>query len=102
MIGAPPPPADQRKTQDKVDVYLSKLEGIYSPELIKAVSWCLMLDPLARPQSMFTLQRVLLAPVVETQSPGLLKRVGNKWRNMFSSLDKRKSGAVTTILDNTQ
>ncbi len=104
MIGAPPPPADQRKTQDKVDAYLSKLEGVYSPELIKAVSWCLLLDPLARPQSVFTLQRVLSAPLVEKQAPGLLKRVGNKWRSMFGNLalDKRKSAAVTTILDNTQ
>lgn len=104
MIGAPPPPADQRKTADKVDVYLSRLEGIYSPELIKAVSWCLMLDPLARPQSVFTLQRILSTPMVEKQPPGLFKRIGNKWRNTFSGLgmNKGRSAAVTTIFDHTQ
>jgi len=59
MIGAPPPPVEQRSKIDKVDGYLAKLEGLYSPELIKVVRWCLMLDPLARPPSVFTLQKAL-------------------------------------------
>jgi len=63
MAGAPPQPADQRRKEDKMEAHFAKLEGQYSPELLHAVRWSLELDPLARPQSLFELQRLLQLPV---------------------------------------
>jgi len=61
MVGSPPQPADQRKTEDKMAGHFDKLEGQYSPELVALVRWCLQIDPLARPQSLFAVQKALQA-----------------------------------------
>jgi serine/threonine protein kinase len=61
MVGSPPQPADQRKTDDKMTGHFAHLEGLYSPELVKLVRWCLQIDALDRPQSLFALQKVLQA-----------------------------------------
>ena len=63
MVGSPPQPADQRKAEDKMAGHFQKLEGQYTPELVKLVRWCLETDPLERPQSLFALQKVLQAQV---------------------------------------
>ena len=36
------------------------LADTYSEEILSVVEWCLRLDPLARPQSVFALQKALL------------------------------------------
>jgi len=63
MAGAPPQPADQRRTRDDMDAQFAKLEKArdYSPALVAMVKSCLALDPLARPQSVFAVQKVLQA-----------------------------------------
>jgi hypothetical protein len=38
---------------------LSRLRGVYSDNLIEVVEWCMSLDPLSRPQSVFALQKEL-------------------------------------------
>jgi serine/threonine protein kinase len=63
MSGTPPQPADQRKIEDKMEPHYAKLDGAYSPELIRMVRGCLDMDPLARPQSVFALQKVLQTPL---------------------------------------
>jgi len=86
MAGAPPQPADQRKLDDKMPAYYGKLSTNYSPALIKMVAWCLEMDPLARPQSLFTLQKELAAKVpVEAESTGLDK-LGDQWRGLVDRL----------------
>ena len=61
MTGMPPQPADGRRTQDAMDAQFAKLEAAraWSPELVAMVKACLALDPLARPQSVFAVQKVL-------------------------------------------
>jgi serine/threonine protein kinase len=78
MVGSPPQPADQRKTEDKMAGHFLKLEGQYSPELVKLVRWCLELDPLERPQSLFALQKVLqVAAAPEPPPPqGMMDKLG--------------------------
>ena len=44
---------------DKMPAQLQSLAGPYSQNLVDTVSWCLKLDPLERPQSVFALQRAL-------------------------------------------
>ncbi len=59
MTGAPPQAADARKLDDKLGVQFDQLAPTYSPELIGMVRACLALDPMARPQSVFAVQKVL-------------------------------------------
>ncbi len=59
MTGYPPHEATQRLEKDRLGAQLAKLRGIYSDNLIEIVEWCMSLDPLARPQSVFNLQKEL-------------------------------------------
>ncbi len=59
MAGQPPQPADQRELEDKVPAALDAMEHAYSRALLDLVGWCLKLDALERPQSVFALQRAM-------------------------------------------
>jgi serine/threonine protein kinase len=59
MQGYPPNEAPQRLEKDRITIALSRLRGIYSDNLIDVVEWCMALDPLSRPQSVFALQKEL-------------------------------------------
>lgn len=79
MLGQPPQPADQRRKEDKMEPHLLKLDGQYSPELVKLVRWSLQIDPLARPQSLFELQKLLQLAPTSTEPPpppGALGKLG--------------------------
>lgn len=77
MKGVPPQQADERPLDDKMARNLIELEERYSRHLVDIVTWCLRLNPLERPQSLFVLQRAMRAgsPLVpdaaEAKSPGL-------------------------------
>jgi len=57
MQGFPPAEATQRKEKDSLPAALQKLRSVYSDALVDLVGWCMELDPLARPQSVFALQK---------------------------------------------
>ena len=59
MQGYPPNEAPQRLEKDRIAIALARLRGIYSDNLIEVVEWCMALDPLSRPQSVFALQKEL-------------------------------------------
>ncbi|MEX8191610.1 serine/threonine protein kinase [Comamonas guangdongensis] len=59
MQGMPPTEAPQRQEKDRLTLSLSKLRGVYSDNLIEVVEWCMAMDPLSRPQSVFALQKEL-------------------------------------------
>jgi serine/threonine protein kinase len=76
MLAAPPQPADQRQRDDRVDEALAGVAGAYSEDLRALVRACLSLDPMARPQSVFAVQRDLRAceadvPIDPEPSSGL-------------------------------
>ncbi|HYD95463.1 MAG TPA: serine/threonine-protein kinase [Noviherbaspirillum sp.] len=102
MVGAPPQPADQRKTNDKMEDHFRKLESMYSRELIQVIRWALRVDPLERPQSVFALQKALREPVPEQKEPDLVEKLSSRVRGFFSGLGKRNSLGNTTIQNNTR
>jgi serine/threonine protein kinase len=60
LAGMAPQPADHRLEKDR---YLSATKlwnGKYSRQLLETIDWCLELDHMKRPQSVFSLQKVLL------------------------------------------
>jgi eukaryotic-like serine/threonine-protein kinase len=59
MQGYPPVEAPQRQSGDKMLSAIKRLKGIYSDDLIEVVEWCMALNPLTRPQSVFALQKEL-------------------------------------------
>jgi hypothetical protein len=59
MQGFPPNEAPQRRKKTACRWRLTKLRGVYSDNLIEVVEWCMALDPLSRPQSVFALQKEL-------------------------------------------
>jgi serine/threonine protein kinase len=85
MAGSAPQPADQRRTEDKMDPLINKLIANYSVALVEMVRNCLALDPLVRPQSVFSLQKVLAAAQpAPTQDVGRDKPAG--WRGLVGRL----------------
>jgi serine/threonine protein kinase len=100
MVGAPPQPADQRKTNDKMDEHFRKLESIYSRELIQVIRWSLRVDPLERPQSVFALQKALREPAPPQKQAMLTQRISSRLRGLFSGLGKGR--AQHTVQNNTR
>jgi eukaryotic-like serine/threonine-protein kinase len=92
MQGFPPNEAPQRINNDPMTQAWKRLQGVYSDNLIEVVQWCMALDALARPQSVFALQK-------ELNSPGERRytrlSVGDKVRMQF---DNMVSGTKKTVL----
>ena len=59
MLGYPPHEVPNRLEKDRLSIALSRLRSVYSDDLIRIVEWCLALDPMVRPQSVFALQKEL-------------------------------------------
>ena len=60
MAGASPQAANERLEKDTLVPARRAWRGKYSAELLDTVDWCLRLDHLERPQSVFALQKALL------------------------------------------
>jgi len=60
LAAAAPPPADQRMNKDRYVPARQMWAGQYTGQLLQTIDWCLRLDHLRRPQSVFALQKVLL------------------------------------------
>ena len=59
MQGYPPNDAPQRNEKDRLALSLSRLRNVYSDNLIHVTEWCMSINPLERPQSVFGLQKEL-------------------------------------------
>ena len=60
LASTAPQPADQRLKEDRLAPARRKFAGRYSSELLEIIDWCLRMDHLERPQSVFALQKALL------------------------------------------
>ncbi len=80
-----PQAADSRLEKDKLIPAMQRWEGQYSEQLLKTVDWCLSLDHLDRPQSVFALQKALTKKV---SKPELRKK---NWLGHVVGKFKRKT-----------
>ena len=60
VTGSAPPRADERVKTDTLQPVAKTQAGRYDPQLLELIDWCLQLDPLARPQSVYTVQKALI------------------------------------------
>lgn len=59
LSGAAPQAADVRSQKDGLVPAVRRWAGKYSPQLLETIDWCMRLDHLERPQSVFALQKAL-------------------------------------------
>jgi serine/threonine protein kinase len=78
MALEPPQPADRRLERDRLVPARKAWAGKYSEELLTIIDWCLRLDHLERPQSVFELQQTLRGlkePVLRQRRWPILRRL---------------------------
>ena len=98
MQGYPPNDAPQRIEKDRLVLSLSRLRGVYSDNMIEVVEWCMSLDPLSRPQSVFSLQKELSR---ESERRYTKLTVSEKVRLQFESMrTPDKKDAPKAIMTN--
>lgn len=78
LVRSSPQAADIRQQHDKLLPAMQIGKGIYSDHLLEIIDWCMKIDPLQRPQSVFTLQKALLETPPEDKS--LLASIKRKLR----------------------
>ena len=83
LSGFAPQAANLRMEEDRQESAKKIWAGHYSDHLLELIDWCLKLDPLERPQSVFVLQKALLENVKEPEEvqkkPSLLSSIRNKF-----------------------
>jgi serine/threonine protein kinase len=80
LSGSAPPPADRRIEKDRYISAARTWRERYSRDLLDTIDWCLELDHMERPQSVFELQKVLLgerAPARRSQASLVGRLRGN-------------------------
>lgn len=60
LAGVAPQRSDERIKKDLLEPATKRWVGQYSPHLLETIDWCLAIDPLQRPQSVYALQKELL------------------------------------------
>jgi serine/threonine protein kinase len=81
LAGCAPQAADDRIKKDSLTPAMVRWDGQYSDRLLEIIDWCLNLNHLYRPQSVFALQKALveeITPPTERKTPGWLNRVVGK------------------------
>jgi hypothetical protein len=69
LSGMAPQAADQRLEKDRMQPVVKTFKGKYAKDLLEIIDWCLDMDYLKRPQSVFSLQKA----IVENRMPDPLK-----------------------------
>jgi len=84
LAGTAPQAADERLKKDSLMPAMIRWDGQFSDRLLEIIDWCLNLNHLYRPQSVFALQKAL----VETVTPPTPKASAT-WINRFVHKFKR-------------
>ena len=95
MQGYPPAEAPQRQEKDRIVTALARLRGVYSDNLIEVVEWCMSLDPLSRPQSVFALQKELSREGERRYTKlSVTEKVRMQFDSMVADTKKTVQGAI--------
>ena len=98
MQGYPPNDAPQRLEKDRLSLALSRQRGVYSDSLIEVVEWCMALDPLSRPQSVFALQKELSREGERRYTKlSVSEKVRLQFDNMVSDTKKAAEKAANAV-----
>ena len=83
IAGCAPQAANERYTKDTLVPAMMRWEGEYSDRLLEIIDWCLNLNHLYRPQSVFTLQKALVADIhpPHVRSGGWIGRFVDRFRS---------------------
>jgi serine/threonine protein kinase len=84
LAGVAPLAADERLKKDTLAPAMMRWEGQFSDRLLEIIDWCLNLNHLYRPQSVFALQKAL----VETVTPPRPKDNGHWFGRIVDKLRK--------------
>ena len=74
-----------------MEAHFAKLDGMYTPELVALVRRALLLDPLARQQSLFEMQKVLQTPALapaQAKPGGTLEKLGGQVRGLLGQFGR--------------
>lgn len=83
LAGYAPQAADERLKKDTLVPAMVQWEGQFSDRMLEIIDWCLNLNHLYRPQSVFALQKALVetvTPPTPKADPNWLGRVVKKFR----------------------
>jgi len=85
MAAAAPQAADQRVERDQLVPAVKRWSEKYSRQLLETVDWCMRLNYMERPQSVFALQKALSDKerIVPKQSHGLFGHLRRKVRSFI-------------------
>lgn len=83
--GSAPPPADERMKKDTLQPAMVRWDGKYSDRLLEIIDWCLNINHLYRPQSVFALQKALVEAIPEPA----IKPQQQNWLDRFVEIMKR-------------
>jgi serine/threonine protein kinase len=76
LAGLPPQAADARLLNDKLTPAAKAWAGEYSGQLLETVDWCMQLNYMERPQSVFALQKRLVdESALQLSKPSLLSSI---------------------------
>jgi len=85
LSGMAPQAADQRAEKDRMQPVTKTFKGKYSRELLEIIDWCLDMNHLNRPQSVFSLQKAIVENRPrEVQKP----TVFDGFKRMFDDITK--------------
>ena len=83
MAAAAPQAADQRLDRDQLAPAVRRWPDKYSRQLLQTVDWCMQLNYLERPQSVFALQKALADKERNVPKPTLLGHLRKKVRALI-------------------
>jgi serine/threonine protein kinase len=82
--GNPPPRCEDREKRDTLQATTKTHAGRYTKQLLETIDWCLQLDPLARPQSVYALQKALMRKEASEPMPaGWFSDLGSRLRSFI-------------------